>query len=72
MDCVLTEWSEWSPCSVTCGAGSQTADREIVTAGEFGGQACPEGPYSLTQQCVNDDCTGMYTSYDITLSHWNL
>lgn len=41
LDCQVSEWSEWTPCSSRCGSGSQTRSRQILQAPENNGQACP-------------------------------
>ncbi|XP_068207407.1 spondin-1-like [Palaemon carinicauda] len=40
-DCRVSEWSEWSPCSITCGIGEQTRTRTIVKHARRGGKVCP-------------------------------
>lgn len=47
IDCVLSEWSPWTPCSVTCGTGRVTSFRMIKREAENGGKACPK---KLTRQ----------------------
>ncbi|GFR10803.1 spondin-1 [Trichonephila clavata] len=41
IDCVVTPWSEWSPCSLTCGNGRKERRRMIKLNPENGGKACP-------------------------------
>ncbi|XP_032663851.1 spondin-1 isoform X1 [Odontomachus brunneus] len=42
VDCVVTRWSSWTPCSVTCGVGRVLSYRTIEREAENGGRACPK------------------------------
>lgn len=42
MDCVMSEWSEWSECSKSCGKGHLIRSRMITLEPQFGGDLCPE------------------------------
>ncbi|KAF2905119.1 hypothetical protein ILUMI_01056 [Ignelater luminosus] len=42
IDCMVTEWSDWSPCSTTCGSGFSERFRMIKRPAENGGRACPK------------------------------
>uniref|UniRef100_A0A2M4A1L1 Spondin-1 n=2 Tax=Anopheles triannulatus TaxID=58253 RepID=A0A2M4A1L1_9DIPT len=52
VDCVLSDWSDWSPCSVSCGTGRSERIRTIITHPRNGGQAC--SPRVLKRR----ECTG--------------
>lgn len=41
VDCVVTPWSEWSECSVTCGKGFIMKTRMIKIQAQNGGRRCP-------------------------------
>ncbi|KAH8738702.1 thrombospondin type 1 domain-containing protein [Cryptosporidium ryanae] len=37
-DCILSEWSEWEPCSKSCGGGSRARSRSVVSAPNEGAE----------------------------------
>lgn len=41
VDCIVSDWSSWTSCTVTCGAGKTTRSRAIVGEPAEGGKACP-------------------------------
>jgi hypothetical protein len=50
VDCVTSELSGWSSCSVSCGKGTQTRSRRVVTSAVGTGKACP-GKLVHTSSC---------------------
>ncbi|GLV35646.1 fat-spondin [Carabus blaptoides fortunei] len=42
IDCMVTPWTEWSPCSVTCGSGRSERIRMIKLEARNGGIPCPK------------------------------
>lgn len=42
IDCVVTPWSEWSPCSRTCGPARKERRRMIKLNPQNGGKPCPK------------------------------
>lgn len=55
VDCMVSEWSDWSACSAECGGGTQTRSRTILTDAWCGGEACPE--LSESQACNTQACS---------------
>ncbi|CAJ1435407.1 unnamed protein product, partial [Effrenium voratum] len=64
VDCVLGEWTNWSPCDKACGRGEKTRSRELVTEPRAGGKECEGGLKELAtclakrceDECVPTDC----------------
>nr|XP_057930592.1 spondin-1b isoform X1 [Doryrhamphus excisus] len=42
IDCMVSEWSEWSECNKSCGKGHTIRTRMIKLEPQFGGNVCPE------------------------------
>ncbi|KAK5643865.1 hypothetical protein RI129_007710 [Pyrocoelia pectoralis] len=42
VDCMVTDWSEWSQCSASCGQGYSQKLRMIKRPAENGGKPCPQ------------------------------
>lgn len=40
VDCVLTDWTEWSACSASCGEGYSAQYRRILVEPKNGGRPC--------------------------------
>ncbi|XP_067942786.1 uncharacterized protein [Watersipora subatra] len=47
----LSDWTDWSDCSVTCGDGQQERTRTCVPP-QNGGEPCPSEPLSESQPCT--------------------
>merc|ERR1712139_487503 len=53
VNCKVSGWKV-SPCSVSCGVGTQTKTRSVVVSPSNGGQACPI--LSVNQHCYRKKC----------------
>jgi len=54
VDCILSEWSNWSACDKLCGTGQQTRDRFIIQHAENGGAQC--GNLQDIRNCNEQSC----------------
>jgi len=54
LDCIQTDWSDWTDCSLPCGTGTQQRTRTTTTSPDFGGTAC--GPSIASQECNKQPC----------------
>jgi len=61
-DCEVSEWSN-EECSATCGGGTMTKSRSVVTQPEGGGMECP--PLEMVESCNTHVCPT-----DCKLSDW--
>ena len=55
VDCVLSDFSQWAACSKTCGSGTQSRSRSVVTPAAYGGAPC--GALTDTRSCNTAQCT---------------
>ena len=53
--CVMTEWSNWSECSVRCGLGYSERYRYVISEPKNGGQPCPKRTVKR-RRCTMTDC----------------
>lgn len=55
-----TQWSRWSSCSVTCGAGSRSRNRSCTNPppGPYGDDCSRLGNDTETAECNNTSCVG--------------
>jgi hypothetical protein len=61
VDCAMTNWGMWTPCTRTCGVGIQQRMRSESVSAAFGGTPC--GLLSQHQLCNQHNCP---TDCDIT------
>ena len=54
VDCVVSSWTAFGACSASCGGGTQTQTRTVITPASNGGAACPA--LSQSQACNVQAC----------------
>jgi hypothetical protein len=54
LDCKVSSWSSWSPCSKPCGSGKQNRTRNILQTHFLDGKSCPT--LSEEVSCNNQMC----------------
>ena len=52
-----TEWSNWAPCSESCGEATRTRKRYCTNAPPFHGENCT-GLWEDVENCVLNKCSG--------------
>jgi translation initiation factor 2B subunit (eIF-2B alpha/beta/delta family) len=64
VDCVMSDWADWSKCTKECGGGVQSHTRNIISEAQHGGQPCEElsssracNTFSCDVDCVLDEWT---------------
>uniref|UniRef100_A0A147BC09 Putative thrombospondin type-1 domain-containing protein 7a isoform x2 n=1 Tax=Ixodes ricinus TaxID=34613 RepID=A0A147BC09_IXORI len=54
-DCVMNDWSPWSPCDAVCGMGKRTRSRSVRHWPQNGGRPCPISDHRL-EETQTDAC----------------
>ena len=57
VDCVWSQFGNWSECSKTCGGGKKTSKRKIITEAIGGGKDC-DGDNTKVESCNEQPCPG--------------
>ena len=57
VNCLWSEWNEWSDCTSSCGGGERTSRRIKLQLAQNKGIEC-EGNDVKTEQCNSDPCPG--------------
>jgi len=55
-DCEMSDWSEWTNCTVTCGEGTQQRERSVKVEGSNGGSDCSHMQRKSTKPCLPGNC----------------
>eukprot|EP00931_Biecheleriopsis_adriatica_P068777 TRINITY_DN4268_c1_g1_i1.p1 TRINITY_DN4268_c1_g1~~TRINITY_DN4268_c1_g1_i1.p1 ORF type:complete len:2284 (+),score=382.55 TRINITY_DN4268_c1_g1_i1:32-6853(+) len=55
INCLLSEWGEWTMCSLSCGGGVRAALRRVIREANYGGMACEAG-LRKTETCGEEPC----------------
>lgn len=55
IDCEMSTWFQWGPCSEKCGGGVQYRYRAVFTEPKHGGKVC--GATRGSQKCNTKECT---------------
>lgn len=57
VDCVWSEWSDWSECDCVCGGGQRSRERIIITPPLFGGSPCEPLEKAHVEPCNIHPCS---------------
>ena len=55
VDCILSDWSQWSPCTASCGGGQRSRSRIVAQEAGWGGRECA-GDLTETSSCNIECC----------------
>lgn len=69
LDCVMSDWTPWTPCSRPCGGGQHFATRRVLQHPRGHGEPC-SGGLKKTKSCNVDFCDGM-APVDCQLGEWS-
>ncbi|CAD5120042.1 DgyrCDS8623 [Dimorphilus gyrociliatus] len=67
LDCQVSEWTEWSDCSVTCGQGHKTRTKSVRERGKITGRCVSDEDLKETTNCPPKRCI----EYLWNVSRWS-
>lgn len=70
MDEVLSLWTQWSACPVSCGLGYRLRSRSCITP-TLGGKPCV-AQLEDTDPCIVGNCPGRFTCVLLNKTSYNL
>jgi len=56
IDCKMNDWTQWTDCSMSCGAGITERYRENQVHAEYGGRACHHNTTYEKKYCSSEAC----------------
>merc|ERR1711871_978184 len=56
LDCQLSGWGQWEPCTKLCDGGNKTRRRKVLKPSEFGGRECPALAQTTSCNLQSCDC----------------
>eukprot|EP00930_Biecheleria_cincta_P035557 TRINITY_DN24452_c0_g3_i1.p1 TRINITY_DN24452_c0_g3~~TRINITY_DN24452_c0_g3_i1.p1 ORF type:complete len:1286 (-),score=145.81 TRINITY_DN24452_c0_g3_i1:109-3966(-) len=57
IDCTISDWTAWSDCSTSCGAGFVERTRAVETEAGYGGKTCIDHDLTYERRlCTKDTC----------------
>jgi len=59
IDCLWSDWSEWSSCTCSCDGGQRTRDRHIQRIPQKGGTPCQPKSKEEIEPCNTQKCSGI-------------
>jgi hypothetical protein len=64
VNCVLSEWQEWSKCNADCGTGFRERSRQVLVQDDHGGEPC-------SMEHISETCNSQPCDHDCLLSEWS-
>ncbi|CAK0903925.1 unnamed protein product, partial [Prorocentrum cordatum] len=70
LDCLVSSWMAWTPCTRKCGGGERQRQRTILRHSENGGRPC-SASLSEMEPCSTQACSGVKEAANCTLAEWS-